>query len=118
MSKLEVIKEVSERRDGDKEILKALKEHGDNNSAERPVLHYGYFENKKAYKEFKKFLQEQDVPFEPTKKGLGFVIVSQSTMIEEEIFESVDSVSNMFKLAGGEYDGWETQIVNDKTSDN
>jgi len=105
-----LLAEVEDNREADRQILATLLENGDDASATRESRHYGYFKCKKQYKQFMQFLTEQKTPFKKIAK-LGVIIYGESTMQEKDIFALIDSIASLFRTVGGEYDGWETRII-------
>jgi len=112
-AKLAETGKYSDPHEGNRAVLENLRSGGDDASIVRPVLHYCYFKNKKDLKRFIEVLEKTGVQYEPSNADLGVVVITASSMIEEEILSEVESMSNAVKMCGGEYDGWETQIMGD-----
>jgi hypothetical protein len=94
-----------------KAVLENLRSGGDDANIVRPVLHYCYFKKKKDLGKFIEILERTGAQYEPSKVDLGVIVTTASSMIEEEILSDIKSISDSVRICGGEYDGWETQLV-------
>ena len=107
-------KKIASEQEADKEILKTLKEHGDDENIVRPVFHYCIFNDKEALKNLLSQLKQKSISASMTKKPLGAVITMPCDMVEENILRQIKIVSALVTNTGGTYDGWETSIEKNK----
>ncbi|MGC9954098.1 MAG: ribonuclease E inhibitor RraB [Rhizomicrobium sp.] len=98
-------------------VLDALREHGDALAGVREIDHFAYFGTPQSRALFIDKcliigfkLRNTTEPYRP---GAGFgAILSHSDVPDEEILGKVTSLLvDLAQECGGEYDGWETQVV-------
>ncbi|MBK1790254.1 DUF695 domain-containing protein [Persicirhabdus sediminis] len=101
----------------DLRVLENLASHGDDGSVPRQVDHWIYFENQSASLDFLSWAKNAQYTEEPgnshqAEDGRYCVRVSHhgSLMIGDISSHSI-SLSHKSKEYGGEYDGWETQVI-------
>ena len=111
-------------RQGDREVIHALRHHHSDISKPHHTLHYFYFNSKAHAKNLAAELQNLDcfnirveaakTPF--FKRLLGsqnWSCVAEKTLIpsEENVFANTDQFNTLASKYNGEYDGWEADIV-------
>lgn len=98
-------------------VLALMHEQGDYGEAPRPVDHFVYFRDKMDREKFVKTVRDagfelKDMTEHPdSEEPWGVIVSATQTASHEEIHQAVDKVSKLAKSHGGNYDGWETQIV-------
>lgn len=103
---------------GNRAVIESLEESGDKLEVPRKVEHWLYFENTKMLKRFVKAIKKE-----------GFSVEEESTEMDEDgkympsiyridtvDFESINEVTDLLVEVSekyeGQYDGWETIVIN------
>lgn len=110
--------EVNLQKMSNSKVLESLRNNGDSLEIARPIDHWIYFQ---SLNERSKFIEKI--------KGLGFTVVQQTTVEENDNYpyqlvisrkDHVDQLSidectlqlfEFAKQANAQYDGWETQVI-------
>jgi regulator of RNase E activity RraB len=101
----------------DREVLNALREHGDALTQPREIVHWAYFPTSASRTLFvdasRRMGFEINGTSDPNEKSREFgARVSHVDIPGEEIIERVAaSLSELAERCGGDYDGWETQVT-------
>ena len=105
---------------GDMEVLRALNEGGDDSSAKRQVDHWAFFKTKTSAEQFAEWCEQskyRNVVVEKSKQGLSGPVEwavhfsHDGTMMLNDITGHTISIDRKVREVGGEYDGWETQVI-------
>ena len=79
--------------------------------AVRPVEHFSYFRNEGDLAVYEGILKVSGMKFRRTKEGLGIIATVHSGSADKVINEQIRLFRRATELFGGEYDGWETELV-------
>jgi len=98
-------------------VADTLIEHGDAFAEALPVQHWAYFPTEGARAQFIAFIERRfsgiDSHTNPMSEGKEHAVTFWHTGIPDS--DSMTEITGMLSLAaescGGEYDGWETQVV-------
>jgi len=100
-----------------KRTIELMEQHGDNLKQSRQVRHWAYFKNKEDRQAFIEEVQEIGylLGYESEHKGhtlpLG-VCFHKSHHVSQDSMDSVFAqLSEVAESCGGEYDGWETEVI-------
>lgn len=103
-------------------VIEQLKKHGDDGSAARKVDHWCYFPSQSASSPFITWAIEQGYQYDqglsgPSKGGRHCVRLSHTgTIILADITHHTISLRRKASEHGGDYDGWETQVLSENTA--
>ncbi len=116
---------------GNHSVIDQLKEHGDRIDVPRKIEHYAYFPDKASIEKFEGQLDkevytvdnisevdESDEDGAHSEQSVQFGIDFSETLSldDHRIHESTLMLRELCEEAGGEYDGWQTQIVDEEGS--
>ena len=119
-----VDREAEQLRDGrecegskNDDVAKILREQGDTLEQSRPVQHWAYFPTEQSRSQFIAFVAQRfstiDPHMNPMSEGKNYAVTFWHTGCPDA--DSMTEITKMLSLAaascGGEYDGWETQVV-------
>jgi hypothetical protein len=104
-------------RSGNERVAAALMEDGDTLANARPIQHWAYFSTDESRAEFIALLEQQfsgiDPHTNPMSVGKEYAVTFWHTGTPDS--DSMTKVTSILSRAaescGGEYDGWETQVV-------
>lgn len=111
-------------RDGDRQVLAALSEHGADLTKPTHIIHYLYFLSAGAADEAATYLRlngfhnvraERSPPINLWERIVGsktFSCIAEQTAVpsEEHVFRTTDQLRALADQHNGEYDGWEAAI--------
>jgi hypothetical protein len=111
-------------KEGDRQVLEALSNHGSDLSKAHHIVYYFYFKSKRSAQEVAQQLENEGykiqrvgpAPSSWWKRLFGTVewacIVEKLVVPEEHtVFKTTDRFNKIAATYGGEYDGWEAGIV-------
>jgi uncharacterized protein (TIGR01619 family) len=104
------------QRIGNTDVLDALEKKGDVHSVPREVRHWIYFESESARTAFRDAAAEEGFIIEsehlsPSEPFFAIVLSQTQSVQQAAIDETVINLLHLSQSFGGEYDGWETQVV-------
>jgi hypothetical protein len=110
-------------RSNNERVADALIEHGDTLAEARPVQHWAYFPTEEGRAQFIAFIERQfsniDSHTNPMSQGKEHAVTFWHTGTPDS--DLMTEITRMLSLAadscGGEYDGWETQVLSDSEKD-
>ncbi len=110
-------REMDLARSKNERVAEALIEHGDLVAEARPVQHWAYFPTEEGRAQFIAFIERRftgiEMHMNPMSRGKEHAVTFRQTGVPDS--ESITQITGMLSLAaescGGEYDGWETQVV-------
>lgn len=106
------------REIADMHLVALLESKGDDLATPRPVEHFAIFAEKREAEQFMRMAgkHEFDTRFsESEKNGPVIVIATREDPVDLESIQEVTALlSNLAEQEGGEYDGWETRVVEKK----
>lgn len=110
-------RQVDIERSKNERIADTLVEHGDALAEARPVQHWAYFPTEEARTQFIAFIERRfsgiDSHTNPMSEGKEHAVTFWHTGVPDS--DSMTEITGMLSLAaescGGEYDGWETQVL-------
>jgi len=108
-------------RSKNERVADTLIEHGDALAEARPVQHWAYFPTAEARAQFIAFIGRRfsgiDSHTNPMSEGREHAVTFWHTGVPDS--DSMTEITGMLSLAaescGGEYDGWETQVLSGAT---
>lgn len=99
----------------DKRVFELMHQFGGDNSTSRPVHFYFYIPDEDAALNMSERLESMNFQTEVSPAALGqkWLCFATRTMIpDSDIIEGLRAVfTNMCSKLGGEYDGWETELI-------
>lgn len=110
-------REMDLARSKNERVAEALIEHGDNVAEARPIQHWAYFPTEESRAQFIAFIERQfsniDSHTNTMSHGKEHAVTFWHTGVPDSDF--MTEITGMLSLAaescGGEYDGWETQVI-------
>jgi hypothetical protein len=104
-------------RSKNERVAEALIEQGDLVAEARPVQHWAYFPTEESRAQFIAFIERQfsniDSHMNPMSQGREHAVTFWHTGLPDS--DSMTEISGMLSLSaescGGEYDGWEMQVL-------
>jgi hypothetical protein len=105
------------RWNADLSVIQALEEAGDDMKTPRPIEHYAYFPDSTTRRQFVDWLRENDFELDELlvpnddhpKPGVKFSRISTPEL--DEVYDQTCLASQGAEECGGDYDGWESQVV-------
>ena len=92
-------------------LFRMLDACGDNRSVVRPVEHFSYFQCETDLEKYGKVLEVSGVKFRRTKEDIGVIVTVHTGSSDEVITKQEKLFREATEYFGGEYDGWETELV-------
>lgn len=116
-------REMDLARSKNEHVADALIEHGDTLAEARPVQHWAYFQTEESRAQFIAFIERRFTGIEthmnPMSRGREHAVTFWHTGVPDS--DSMTEITRMLSLAadscGGEYDGWETQVLSGSDSE-
>ena len=108
---------MSEQRSKNDRLAELLTESGDALEQARPVQHWAYFPTEAGRAQFISLLERRFADINahrnPLSKGKEFAVTFWHTGVpdSDSMTEITESLSLAAESCGGEYDGWETQVL-------
>ena len=100
---------------GDQKVLDTLRAHGDHLEIPRPVSHWLYFSSEATARKAAELLAEEGYATEvqpSTQEGKWLTLASHRMRPSAPAIEAVRlDMESLVESLGGEYDGWETEMV-------
>jgi hypothetical protein len=108
---------MSDQRSRNDSVAELLGEHGDPLEQARPVQHWAYFPTETGRARFIAFIEQGfaniDAHVNPVSRGKEYAVTFWHTGMPDS--DSMTEITQTLSLAaescGGEYDGWETQVL-------
>ena len=107
----------------DRKLVDQLRSHGDSLKAPRRVDHWVYFATREGRDAFEREMRargfdveqksDTDVLGDPSALQFGVQIHRVDSVMLEDIHRVVVELSDLADANGGDYDGWETQVIRD-----
>ncbi len=100
-----------------REVLEVLADQGDVSRASRDVQHWMYFKTTESRTSFKDaaakagYRIDSESHFEDEEFPFGISVIRNQTVEQSLIDATVNELVQLTERFGGEYDGWETQVV-------
>src|SRR5687767_83482 len=115
--------EMDIARSNNERVVDALIEHGDALAEARPIQHWAYFPTEEARARFIAFIEPRfsdiGIHMNPMSQGKEHAVTFRHTGVPDS--DSMTEITGMLSLAaescGGEYDGWETQVLSGARSE-
>lgn len=108
---------MSDHKPRNERVAELLNEHGDALDQARPVQHWAYFPTEASRAQFLSFIEQRfaniDAYTNPLSEGKEYAVSFWHTGVpdSDSMTEITDALSLAAESCGGEYDGWETQVL-------
>ena len=108
---------MSREKSINERVAELLSEHGDAMDQARPVQHWAYFPTEESRAQFVAFIGQRfsniGAHISPMSRGKEYAVTfwHTGTPDAESMTEITSALSLAAESCGGEYDGWETQIL-------